>query len=115
MILGLAAPVAALAESSGGWTQGLAAAGEFGLPASGDGIYGIIYNLLAWLLAIFGLVGIIGFTISGIMYLTAAGDSGRMETAKNAMYYSIIGVIVGLSGLVVLYAATYMLTGNYIF
>ena len=77
-------------------------------------IYDIIGAGLFWLLAIFGFIAIIGFAVSGIMYLTAAGDEDRQETAKNAMFYSITGVIVGLVGLVVIYAVDALLnaTGN---
>jgi hypothetical protein len=64
----------------------------------------IINNIVLWLLGIFGFVAVVGFVISGIMYLTAAGDEDRQETAKNAMIYSITGVLVGLAGLVVIYA-----------
>jgi len=61
------------------------------------------------LLAVVGIVGVIGFAIAGILYLTAAGDEGRIGTAKNAMMYSIIGVIVALAGLVALNFAKGML------
>jgi multisubunit Na+/H+ antiporter MnhB subunit len=64
---------------------------------------------MLWLLGLLGFVAVIGFVISGIMYLVAAGDEKRQENAKRAMYYSIIGVIVGLSGLVIVYAVINML------
>lgn len=82
----------------------------YGLPASS--IYNIILNIMRWLLAIFGFVAIIGFVISGVMYLTSAGDDDQQEKAKNQMMWSIIGVIVGLVGFVVLYAVTTMLSAN---
>jgi len=65
-------------------------------------LYEIISNIMYWLLMIVGIVGVIGFAIAGILYLTAAGDEDRIGTAKNAMMYSIIGVIVALAGLVAL-------------
>ena len=68
-------------------------------------LYEIIRNIMFWLLAILGFVAVIGFVISGILYLIAAGDEDKQETAKRAMIYSITGVIVGLAGLVVLFAA----------
>ena len=74
-------------------------------------IYDIAVNLLNWILAIFGIVGIIGFIISGIMYMLAAGDTSKIETAKKAMTASILGVVVGLSGLVILYAVQSALSG----
>ena len=77
-----------------------------------DSIYYIVENLMFWILGIFGFVGVIGFVISGILYLTAAGDESQMEKAKSAMLYSILGVIVGLAGLVIIYAVDAWLGGS---
>src|SRR3989344_3724933 len=76
-----------------------------------DSIYYIVENLMFWILGIFGFVGVIGFVISGIFYLTGAGDESQMEKAKGTMLYSILGVIVGLAGLVIIYAVDTWLTG----
>lgn len=73
-----------------------------GLP--GGRIYDIIRNIMLWGLSIFGFIGIIGFAVSGIMYLTAAGNETQIENAKKAMKWSLVGVIVGISGLVILWA-----------
>jgi hypothetical protein len=81
-----------------------------GLPESTVG--GIIENALLWILGIFGFLGVIGFAISGIIYITAAGDDDRMKTAKQAMQYSMMGVIVGLSGVVVIMAVNAFLNGS---
>ena len=78
-----------------------------GLPTAS--VMDIISNIMYWLLAIVGIVGVIGFAIAGILYLTAAGDEARIDKAKNAMLYSIIGVIVALAGLVALNFAKNML------
>ncbi|HPN96606.1 MAG TPA: hypothetical protein PLK35_02460 [Candidatus Moranbacteria bacterium] len=100
------------AEKGGeGWS--IDSVSEYGLPKGT--VFSIIENVLLWLLAILGIVGVIGFVISGIMYLTAAGDDKKMETAKNAMKYSIIGIIVGLSGLVAIQAVNTALGGSGIF
>lgn len=93
-----AAPAVAGAQ----WGVGKGNAGSAGLP--GDSIYGIISRTMNWLLAILGFIGIIGFVIAGILYLTAAGDEGQIDKAKNAMMYSIIGVIVALIGYVIIKA-----------
>ncbi len=78
-----------------------------GLPTSS--VMDIISNIMYWLLAVVGIVGVIGFAIAGILYLTAAGDETRIGQAKSAMMYSIIGVIVALAGLVALNFAKNML------
>jgi len=78
-------------------------------------IYEIIENLMEWILGIFGFIGIIGFVISGIMYLTAAGNEDQITKAKAAMKWSIVGVIVGLGGLVMVWAIDSALRGDYYF
>ena len=81
-----------------------------GLPV--NSVFGIIANIMYWLLAIVGIIGVIGFAIAGILYLTAAGDETRIETAKKAMLFSIIGVVVALAGLVALQFASGILGGQ---
>jgi cytochrome bd-type quinol oxidase subunit 2 len=72
----------------------------------------IVTNVAKWILAIFGFVAVMGFVISGIIYLLAAGDEDAQKRAKRAMIYSITGVMVGLAGLVVIYAADSFLRAN---
>ncbi len=95
------------ATGMGGWNP--ANYISTGLPAGS--IYAIIMNVAMWFLGVFGFIAIIGFIISGIMYLTTAGDEKQQEKAKKAMYYSITGVIVGLVGLVVIFAVHSLLQG----
>ena len=106
----LLAPSTALAQ---GWSTGRSNASSFGLP--GNTVMGIIATAANWLLAIFGFLGIIAFVISGILYLTAAGDEGQIDRAKNAMQYSIIGVIVALIGWVIINAVDSWLRGSSFF
>lgn len=87
-------PVVSLAAT--GWN--IANLSGYGLPNAS--ITSIIVNILDWLLMMFGILGIIGFLISGIMYILASGDENLIDRAKTGMKYSIIGVLVGLAGLV---------------
>ena len=95
----LLAPLATLAQFS--------PPGGTNLPSAS--IFSIIQNIMFYLLAILGFVAVIGFVISGILYLVAAGDEDAQARAKRAMIYSITGVIVGLVGLVILFAAQKLL------
>lgn len=97
-------------SGSGGYGGGWGLVNDFGLPAGS--ITGIITNILVWMLSIFGIVGIIGFVISGAMYILAAGNEDVMEKAKEAMKYSIIGVLVGLSGYVIIQAVAAILSSS---
>jgi hypothetical protein len=92
----------------GGWGMG-GASGPFGLPAGS--ILGIVATVVNWLLVLLGILGILGFIISGIMYLLSAGDEDMAKRAKRGLLYSIIGIIVGLSGFVIMQAIDGLLRG----
>lgn len=84
------------------WDEGLSSIFDFGLPEGS--IIGIITGVLNWILGILGILGIIGFAISGVMYLISTGDETMAKRAKNGMLYSIIGIVVGLAGVVLIQA-----------
>jgi hypothetical protein len=94
--------IPAVAKAQTGWQVGQNNVNASNLPNST--IYGIIANTLSWLLAVLGFIAVMGFVISGLQYLLAAGDEGMAERAKNSMKFSIIGVIVALMGYVVIRA-----------
>lgn len=71
----------------------------------------LLMNLMNWLLAILGFIAIIAFIISGLQYLLSTGDEKMAETAKRNMQYSIIGVLVALSGWVIIQAIDTALSG----
>jgi len=75
-------------------------------------IFDIITNAMMWVLAIVGIIGVIGFAIAGILYLTAAGNETQIEKAKKAMLMAIIGVVVALVGLVIIRAVQAWLGGS---
>lgn len=91
--------------TGGGWSLN----NPYGLPSGS--ISGIISNILFWLLSLFALAGVIGFVLSGIFYLIAAGDKDMMEKGKNGITWSIIGIVVGLSGFLIMQAVNLMLSG----
>ena len=83
---------------------------SFGLSSSS--VSDIVRNVLTWILGIFGLLAVIGFVVSGIMYIISSGNDDTMKKAKNAMVYCIIGVIVALSGLIIIFAVDKALRGT---
>ncbi|MFH0969018.1 MAG: hypothetical protein V1804_00755 [Patescibacteria group bacterium] len=97
-------PLVALAQ---GWNPGGLV--QFGLP--GARIGDIIRAILTWLLSAVGIIAIIAFAISGIQYMISAGNTEMIENAKKHMTWSIVGVIVALSGLVVIFAIDTALRG----
>ena len=78
-------------------------------------IWSVLDTFLKWILSIFGLIAIIAFVVSGIMYLTSGGNENQIDSAKRYMIWSIVGVVVALSGLIVIYAVDTWLNGYYDF
>jgi len=75
-------------------------------------VLGIANNVMLWSLGIVGFIAIIGFCIAGILYFISAGDEDQSKNAKRAMLYSIIGIIVALSGYVIWNAVFKMLDAD---
>lgn len=98
------------AVASAQWNVGQSNAGKSGL--ANTAITTLLQNAMYWLLGAVGFLGVIGFVISGILYLTAAGDEDQIDKAKKAMMYSIIGVVVALLGFIIIAAATNFLGGS---
>lgn len=92
------------------WDAGKCNSQAAGLP--GGTVTQIITSTLSWLLAVLGFFAIAGFVISGLLYLTSAGNEGQAEQAKNAMKFSIIGVIVALVGYVAVKAIDSLLRAS---
>ena len=83
-----------------------------GLPGPPGGVPQILANLLIWLVTIFGIIAMIGLVASGIQYVASFGNESAMEHAKKNMTYCIIGVVVGLSGWVIIKAIYAALTAS---
>ncbi|EKD58850.1 MAG: hypothetical protein ACD_56C00039G0007 [uncultured bacterium] len=75
-------------------------------------IYLILSNIFSWLMGLFTTLAIGAFVLSGVQYTTAAGSDDQMKTAKNNAKYALIGIIVGLSGFIVLQAVSAALSGS---
>ncbi len=56
--------------------------------------YVIIANLIQFGLMLSGVLAIIFISWSGIQYITSQGDPGRVQSAKNGLRNSIVGLII---------------------
>jgi hypothetical protein len=61
----------------------------------------ILANILKLLLSIVGFIAIISMVVGAIWMLTAVGDDERYELGKKTATYSILGLVVALSALVI--------------
>lgn len=78
---------------------------------SSAGVKDVLENFLTWALGIFGIIAVLAFVISGIMYLTAAGNTTQIEKAKTAMKWSIVGIVIGLGGVILIQTINSILGG----
>jgi hypothetical protein len=75
-------------------------------------IYVILSNLFSWMMGLFTTFAVLAFVISGIQYLTSAGDEDQIEKAKHNAKYALIGIVIGLSGFIIVQAIAAALSGQ---
>ncbi|MBI2050065.1 MAG: TrbC/VirB2 family protein [Candidatus Staskawiczbacteria bacterium] len=66
-------------------------------PLGVDSICGLLTSIITAVAGIVGAISVIMITVAGIMYLLSAGDPNKMETAKKALFYAIIGLAIAVS------------------
>ncbi|MGO3702332.1 MAG: Mbov_0395 family pilin-like conjugal transfer protein [Candidatus Saccharimonadales bacterium] len=64
--------------------------------AQGDDVNSMIENVTNALLFFLGAVAVIVIITGGLMYITAAGDAGKVKNAKNTILYAVVGLVVAL-------------------
>jgi hypothetical protein len=83
-----------------------------GLANPQGGILQILGNLFSWLMALFSIFAIVAFVISGIQYLLSAGDEDLAKSAKKNANNAILGIVIGLSGFIIIKAISAALAGQ---
>ena len=58
-----------------------------------NGVIRIVSNILIWVV---GIVAVIMIVWSGFKYITAAGDTSKVASAKNSLIYAIVGLIIAI-------------------
>lgn len=56
----------------------------------GDAIQWIINRIIL----VLGIVAVIAIIIGGVLYMTSAGDAGKIKKAKDTIMYACIGLII---------------------
>ena len=88
-------------KASAGWSDQLTEINvDANLPSAS--FYDIVYNLMLFLLALFTIFAIISFVVYGMMFLFSGANKNLVESASKGVKYSIIGILIGLSGYIVI-------------
>ena len=65
-----------------------------GCSTSGSGVSSIVKAAVSILSYIVGVAAVIMVIVAGFKYVTSAGDSGRISSAKNTLVYALVGLAV---------------------
>ena len=83
-------------DTSSGLSGGMDCAKNDDMPEDLTGDNGIVTTVINTMLFIVGIWSVIMIIYAGIRYVTAHGDKGQVEGAKNTLIYAIVGLIVSI-------------------
>lgn len=99
-LLVVAAPVAAIAQTTGSVATNKASACDALTQIGGNcndgesGVTTILRIALNILSFVVGLIAVIMIIIAGLRYITSNGDANTITSAKNTIIYAIVGLMV---------------------
>ena len=56
----------------------------------------IASKVITTMMWIVGVAAVIGLLVGAILYVVSAGDPGKTRTAKDAIIYSVIGIVIAM-------------------
>jgi len=87
--------------------QGTAPGGYGTPPTSVQALMNSITNLVG---LVFGAIAVVMFVVSGIYFLTSAGQPEKVEAARRALIWGVAGVVVGLIAFSIISIISSMIT-----
>lgn len=60
------------------------------------GITTLLDTIAGWMFAIFLALAVIFLIYAAFLYLTAAGNEGKVSSARNALIYSVVAIVVAV-------------------
>lgn len=91
--IAFAAP-AVCATSNSAQGQVLSGVGQTGTDCTGDSVTNVVAAVVQILSIVVGVAAVLVIIISGLKYVTSAGDSNKISSAKNTLVYALIGLAV---------------------
>ena len=83
-------------DTGSGLSGGMDCAKNDDMPEDLTGDNGIVTTVINTMLFIVGILSVVMIIFAGIRYVTAHGDKGQVESAKNTLIYAIVGLIVSI-------------------
>jgi len=73
----------------------------------------LLSGVATWIIGFAGAFATIAVVYSGIMYITAAGDEAKAETAKKNLTWAILGVVVAILAILIINNIIPILAGTF--
>lgn len=90
--------------------NGLSQVGPDGCGTGGQQVDNVIKTVVSIISYVVGVIAVIMIMFSGISFMTASGDTQKISTAKRALVFAIIGIIIAAAAQVIVNFA--VRTGN---
>lgn len=58
---------------------------------------GVVTKITRFMIVLTGVISVFMFIYAGITYITSAGDTKKITTAKNTIIYAAIGIVIALT------------------
>jgi hypothetical protein len=114
--LAVTAPVTVDAQSKAKICEGVGLVGGGNgcdQPADQPSVNSTIANAINIFSIVVGVISVIMIIIGGLKYITSAGDSGKVSSAKDTILYAVIGlVVVALAQVIVRFVLNTVVQGT---
>lgn len=87
-------PAYVAADAKSEICKGIGATSGSGTCKTDRSLTTVVRNIIHLLSIIIGIVAVIMIMVAGFKYVTANGDSGNLNSAKNTLIYAVIGLII---------------------
>lgn len=57
----------------------------------------LLGSILGYLQTLIASIALVFLLVGGFLYITSSGDSGRIDTAKNCIFYALLGLALALA------------------
>lgn len=90
--------------------NGLSQVGPDGCATNGKQVDNVLKTVVSIISYVVGVIAVIMIMVSGISYMTSAGDAQKITNAKKGLIFAIIGIIIAVAAQVIVNFA--VRTGN---
>lgn len=94
-----------------GWQRGMDLA-TMGSGVSTRTADEVVFSVLYWITGILLIISVLAFIVSGVMYITAAGNPEQVKKATDMVKWSIVGIVVAVLGYTIVAQIDSLLKGE---